>query len=247
MRFKDKIAIVTGGSRGIGQSIVTALATEGALVHFFYRSNDDAAQAVAEAMRDSAGEAIPHKLDVTHHPAVRAEVDSIHRMHSWIDLLVNNAGITRDNLVLTMAENDFRAVIETNVVSVFVLSQHVAKYMMRRRSGVIVNMSSIAARRPQVGHCNYACSKAAVEAFTVSFAKELASKGVRVNAIAPGVIETDMMRPLLDVRGNEFLTRIPQGRFGTPAEVSQLCLFLLSEEARYITGHTFGVDGGLGA
>ena len=246
MRFNERVAIVTGGSRGIGRAIVTALAEEGASVHFMYRDADGAAEEVVRSLRGQPGEATAHKVDVRDVASVTAEVRAIQGRHGCIDYLVNNAGITRDNLVVTMTKSEFCEVIETNLVGVFVVSKAVGLHMLRQRRGAIVNMSSIGARRPQVGQVNYACSKAAIEAFTVSFAKELAGKGVRVNALAPGVVQTEMMRPLLDIKGQEFLRRIPQGRFGTPDEVARVCLFLLSDDARYITGHSIGIDGGLG-
>jgi 3-oxoacyl-[acyl-carrier protein] reductase len=247
MRFEGRVALVTGGSRGIGRAIVKALAREGAVVHFLYRSADDAAAALVREVEEAGGRAVGHKVDVTRHDELKQAVDEIQRAHGRLDLLVNNAGINRDNLALLMSVDEFRSVLETNLVSAFVLCQLAARQMMRRKSGAIVNMSSVAAHRPQVGHSNYACSKAALEAFTVSLAKEVAPKGIRVNCVAPGVIETEMMQSLIEKRGEEYLRRIPQARYGTPDDVSDLCLYLLSDEARYITGRSFAVDGGLGA
>jgi 3-oxoacyl-[acyl-carrier protein] reductase len=246
-RLSGKVALVTGGSRGIGRGIVSRLAAEGAEVHFFYRNDELAAHDLARVVEAAGGRAVPYRVDVTNHDALRTAVDQVRQQAGRIDLLVNNAGINKDGLALMMSVEEFRSVIETNLVSAFLISQLVGRLMVRQRGGAIVNVSSIAARRPQPGHCNYAASKAALEAFSVSLAKELAARDVRVNCVAPGVVETDMMKSLIETRGADYLKRIPQARYGTPEDVAEVCVFLLSDEARYVTGQTFAVDGGMSA
>ena len=239
-----KVAIVTGGSRGIGRSIVQTLAAEGAHVHFFYRSEETAAQQVVDEVVASGGQARAWKVDVTDSQACAKAVEDIFEQAERIDVLVNNAGIVRDNLLAAMDDEEITSVIQTNLLSVFHVTRAVIPFMMSRRSGQIVNLSSVAATKGGRGQANYAASKGAVEAMTRALAVELSPRKIRVNAVAPGVIETSMSQQVRDLAGDEVKARILLTRYGQPEEIAKAVTFLASDLSSYVTGQILYVDGG---
>ncbi|WP_227870723.1 3-oxoacyl-ACP reductase family protein [Orrella marina] len=239
-----KVAIVTGGSRGIGRTIVQTLAAEGAKVHFFYRSEADAAREVVDAVSAAGGQATAWMVDVTDSQACQQAVEQIADQSERIDVLVNNAGIVRDNLLAAMEDEEITSVLQTNLFSVFHVTRAVVPFMMSQRSGQIVNLSSVAATKGGRGQANYAASKGAVEAVTRALAVELAPRKIRVNAVAPGVIETAMSQQVRDLAGDEVKSRILLKRYGQPEEIAQAVTFLASDLASYITGQVLYVDGG---
>jgi 3-oxoacyl-[acyl-carrier protein] reductase len=245
MKFAGKTAIVTGGSRGIGRAIVTALAQEGARVAFVYQSNAAAAQGLAAELAERQQTGLPLQSDVKSKDAADQVVAQV--LESWgrVDILVNNAGIIRDTLLAMMSPEQWHEVIETNLSSVYNYCQAVTRPMMSARSGRIINMSSVAAGFGNKGQANYAASKGGIEGFTRCLAKELGSRGVTVNAIAPGFIETDMTAAVRNAAEAEIKKAIPVRRLGKPDDIAAAVLFLASDAASYITGHVLTVDGGL--
>lgn len=239
-----KVAIVTGGSRGIGRTIVRTLAAEGAQVHFFYRADEAAAREVVDAVTSAGGQAKSWMVDVTDPQACQQAVEQIADQCERIDVLVNNAGIVRDNLLAAMEDEEIAAVLQTNLFSVFHVTRAVIPFMMSQRSGQIVNLSSVAATKGGRGQANYAASKGAVEAMTRALAVELAPRKIRVNAVAPGVIETAMSQQVRDLAGDEVKSRILLKRYGQPEDIAQAVTFLASDLASYITGQVLYVDGG---
>ncbi len=238
-----KTAIVTGASKGIGAAIAIQLAKDGFNVVINYNGNKGKAEEV-KLLCDQFTTAIVVQGDVSKaDDCARITAAAIETFGS-LDVLVNNAGITKDNLLLRMSEEDFDSVVDTNLKGTWLMSKTVLRTLMKN-AGVIVNISSIVGRTGNAGQTNYAASKAGVIGFTQSLAKEVASRNVRVNAIAPGFIKSDMTEKLNEDQTKQMFTRIPLGRFGTPEEVAELVSFLVSDKSRYITGQTIGVDGGM--
>jgi 3-oxoacyl-[acyl-carrier protein] reductase len=241
--LNDRVAIVTGASRGIGRAIAMALAAEGAKVVVNYASSSTAADEVVAAIGDMGGEAIALQADVSQAEQVTALLNTVMEKYSRVDVLVNNAGITRDTLLLRMKLEDWQAVIDLNLTGVFLCTRAVSKVMLKQRSGRIINITSIAGQIGNPGQANYSAAKAGVIGFTKTVAKELASRNVTVNAVAPGFIATDMTK---DVKSEEILKFIPLSRFGQPEEVAGMVRFLAADPAAaYITGQVFNVDGGM--
>jgi len=237
-----KAALVTGGSRGIGRAIVERLARAGMDVTFTYVSNEEAANEVVAAHPGAPIEAI--RLDVRDSDSCRAGVESLIERTGSIDVLVNNAGVVRDSLLAMMEDEELRDVLATNVEGVFHMSRAVVPFLMSQRSGCIVNLSSVSGMKGGRGQTNYAASKGAVEAFTRSLAVELAKRRIRVNAVAPGVIDTEMSREVREEAGDEIQSRILLKRFGKPEEIADAVWFLSSRYSDYITGQILHVDGG---
>jgi len=242
--LKDKVALVTGGSRGIGKAIATRLADAGAHVLLTARTSE-AAENVAAEIRDSGGDARGIVLDVSDYDAVEKGMAELLADYARIAILVNNAGITSDNLLLRMKREDWDKVLQTNLSGVYRLCRAVVPSMVRARYGRIVNITSVVAGLGNPGQTNYAAAKAGIEGFTRSLARELASRAISVNCIAPGFVDTDMTRSLDDTAKEKLLAQIPLKRLGTPEDVAAAALFLVSAEAEYITGTTLHVNGGM--
>ena len=245
MPLSGKIALVTGASRGIGRAIAIRLASDGARVAINFAGNLEKAREVKEIIEGNGGEAMLVQCDVSDINAVEQMIKQITDAWKSIDILVNNAGITRDGLLLRMKPEDFDAVINTNLKGVFNCTKLVSKLMIKQRSGRIVNMSSVVALEGNAGQTNYAAAKAGIIGFTKSAARELAPRGITVNAIAPGFIETDMTNALSDEIKQSTVARIPIGRLGRTEDIADAAAFLVSEQANYITGQVIAVDGGL--
>ncbi len=245
MNFTGKTAIVTGGSRGIGRAVCLELAAGGANVVFCYAGNDAAAHKTAQDVEAAGGRALALRCDVSDAAQVDALVSAAGERFGRIDILVNNAGITRDNLLLRMSEAEFDMVVAANLKGAFLCMKAVSKRMLKQRCGRIVNLSSVVGLRGNAGQVNYAASKAGIIGMTKSLAKELASRGVTVNAVAPGFIETDMTAALSESARSAAQGSIPMGRLGTPEDVAKAVAFLAGDDAAYITGQVLAVDGGM--
>jgi 3-oxoacyl-[acyl-carrier protein] reductase len=242
--LSGKCVIVTGGSRGIGRAIVERFAAEGADVTFFYRENAQAAQAVVDAVTAAGGKVTAEQLDVRDSEACAAAVERVAARTEIIDVLVNNAGAIRDNPLAGFSDADVQDVLDVNVTGVFNMTRAVAPYMISKRRGRIVNLSSVSGEKGGRGQTNYAASKGAINAFTRALAVELAPRKIAVNAVAPGVIETEMSEAVRQLAGDEVRARILMKRFGKPEEIAHAVWFLASDYASYITGQVLTVDGG---
>lgn len=243
--FAGRTAIVTGAARGIGLAIAERLATGGADVALCDILEEQARAAAADIAGKYGVRAEGHRVDVSDAAAVGAFVDAVAASFGRIDILVNNAGIARDALLFRMSDEDFQKVLDVNLNSVFYFCRAVGRLMAKQRYGRIINISSVIGVMGNAGQANYAAAKGGVIALTKSVAKELASRGVTVNAVAPGFIETDMTAALPEEVKATYLRQIPLGRFGKPTDVAGVVAFLASEEASYLTGHVLFVDGGL--
>lgn len=243
--LEGKIALVTGASKGIGEAIAKKLASQGAFVIVNYNGSKERAEALVAQIREQGADAAPYQCDVADFQAVEAMVKELISAYGRIDILVNNAGITRDNLIMKMSEEDFDAVLATNLKGAFNTIRHLARQMVKQRSGKIINISSVSGVLGNAGQANYAASKAGVIGLTKSMARELASRGINVNAIAPGFVETEMTQALSETVREGATAQIPLRRFGTPREIADVAAFLASDEASYITGQIIHVDGGM--
>ncbi len=243
--LEGKVALVTGGSRGIGHAIAIKLAEQGANIAFTYHSSSERAAKVEDELKAIGVEAKGYQSNAASFSAAEQLISDVVENFGGIHVVVNNAGITRDNLILRMTEEQWDEVITTNLKSAFNICKHVTKTMMKQREGSIINISSIVGLTGNAGQTNYAASKAGMIGFTKAFAKELSSRNVRCNAIAPGFIETEMTDKLDDKVKTEFASRIPLGRYAKPEEVADVVLFLASKMSSYVTGQTISVCGGL--
>jgi 3-oxoacyl-[acyl-carrier protein] reductase len=241
--LSGRVALVTGASRGIGRAIATKLAAHGAKVAAAARG--DNARGTVDAIAAAGGTAEAVSLDVTEADAVEAAVSGVLERHGRIDILVNNAGITRDQLMLRLKRGDWDAVLATNLTSAFMLTQAVLKPMIRQRGGRIVCISSVVGQSGNAGQANYAASKAGIIGFSKAVALEVASRGITVNVVAPGLIDTDMTRAITESAHEEWASNIPLKRLGSPEDVAAAVCFLASDEASYITGQVLAVNGGM--
>ncbi len=244
-KFENKIVLVTGAGRGIGASIAKRFASEGAEVIVNYSGNDEAAQKTVDEITATGGQAQKYKCSVNDSESVKVMIDEIIKKFGRIDILVNNAGITKDGLMLRMTDEDFDRVIDVNLKGTFNCTKYVSKYMLKQKSGKIINISSVVGLSGNAGQVNYSASKAGIIGITKSAAKELSSRGITVNAVAPGYVDTDMTKVLSDNIRNEILKNIPLQRMGNVEDISNCVSFLASEDASYITGQVISVDGGM--
>ncbi|MFY4773854.1 3-oxoacyl-[acyl-carrier-protein] reductase [Metabacillus sp. RGM 3146] len=243
--LEEKIALVTGASRGIGRAIALDLAANGAKVAVNYAGSEGKAKAVVEEITAAGGEAFALQADVSDSGSVTKMIKEVLDRYGRIDILVNNAGITRDNLLMRMKEEEWDDVVNTNLKGVFLCTKAVTRQMMKQRTGRIINIASIVGVSGNPGQANYVAAKAGVIGLTKSTAKELASRNITVNAVAPGFITTDMTDKLEDSMKEDMLKQIPLAKLGEPTDVAHLVTFLASEKSRYMTGQTFHVDGGM--
>ena len=245
MKLEGKKALVTGASRGIGRAIALALAAEGADVVVNYAGSEAAAKAVAAEIEAMGRKALVLQADISSNEAATAMLDAAVKEFGRIDILVNNAGITRDGLLMRMKEEDWDAVLATNLKGVFNCTKAAVKYMMKQKAGRIVSISSVVGLMGNAGQANYAAAKAGVLGFTKAVAKEVAARGITVNAIAPGFIQTDMTAVLSEKVVEGMLNTIPLHKLGDPEDIAKAVVFLVSDDAKYITGQTLHVDGGM--
>lgn len=240
-----KIALVTGGGRGIGRAVALALAGEGAAVLVNYNGSRDGAQAVAAEIEKNGGRAEAVGCDVSDFASCAKMVEDIIGRYGRVDILVNNAGVTRDNLILRMTEEEYDKVLDTNLKGAFNTIRHLSRYFLKQRSGKVINISSVSGVMGNAGQANYAASKAGLIGLTKSVARELAGKGVCVNAVAPGYILTDMTAALPEKAREGLMNMIPMGRAGRPEDVAGMVVFLAGSGSDYITGQVIHVDGGM--
>jgi len=246
MRLKDRVAIITGGARGIGKKISQTFLKEGASVYIFDVNQEEGVRTVGELQPAYDGKVIFFKVDITDEKNVEQSIEKIIEAEGRIDILVNNAGITRDNLILRMSLEDWKKVIDINLTGAFICSKHTVKYMVKNRSGKIINISSIVGVHGNAGQSNYSSSKAGLIGLTKTLARELAGRNILVNAIAPGYIETEMTEKLSDKIKEKLMEQIPTGRLGSVDDVAKTALFLASDDSNYITGTVINLDGGMG-
>jgi 3-oxoacyl-[acyl-carrier protein] reductase len=245
MKLAGRVALVTGGSRGIGKAIVWALAKEGAKVAFVYRSRQEEAQQLVSELELDQREALAIQANVAKKEEADRAIEEVLAKWEKVDILVNNAGVIRDGLLAVMKPENWQEVIDTNLTSVYNFCQSAMRPMMSARYGRIINMSSVAAHTGNPGQSNYAASKGGIEGFTRCLATEIAKRGITVNAVAPGFIETEMTESVVNAAGDQIKKRIPVKRLGKPEDIANAVLFLASDESSYITGHVLTVDGGL--
>ncbi|WP_313757640.1 3-oxoacyl-[acyl-carrier-protein] reductase [Tissierella sp.] len=245
MSLKDKAALITGGSRGIGKEIALELARNGVHIGISYVSSTEKANEVLEEIRSYGVKAVAIKANVSVEEDVLQMIKTMEEELGTIDILVNNAGVTKDNLLIRMKETDWDEVMDVNLKGVFLCTKAVSRIMMKKRYGKIINITSVVGITGNAGQGNYSASKAGVIGFTKSMARELASRGIRVNGIAPGFIETDMTDVLKDEIKEAMLKTIPLNSFGNPKDIANLAVFLASESSDYITGQIINVDGGM--
>ncbi|MDQ7024612.1 MAG: 3-oxoacyl-[acyl-carrier-protein] reductase [Anaerolineae bacterium] len=243
--FKEKIVLVTGASRGIGRAIALELGKRGATVIVNFRSSESEANEVLEEIKASGGDGMVYQTDVADADAVDAMIKTITKTYGKLDVLVNNAGVTRDNVIMMLKPEDFDVVVNTNLRSAWLCCKAASRQMMRKRSGRIINITSVVGIAGNGGQTNYAASKAGMIGLTKSLAKEIATRGITVNAVAPGFIGTDMTADLDDTMKEAAISHIPLGRMGAPEDVAKAVAFLASDDAAYITGQVLVVDGGM--
>lgn len=243
--FRGKVALVTGASKGIGKAIALALSQQGAIVVVNYNRSNDAAQELVEKINQGPGQAIAIQADVSKFDQAGRLIEETQSKYGKIDILINNAGITRDSLLMRLKEEDWDSVLEVNLKSVYNCSSQVLRTMLKARTGVIINISSVVGLHGNAGQTNYSASKAGIIGFTKSLAKEVSSRGIRVNCLAPGFIETDMTESLGEKAIETLLELIPLGRLGEPEDIADAVVFLSSDKADYITGQIISVDGGM--
>ena len=243
--LEGQIAVVTGASRGIGKAIAKELAAQGATVVINYNGSEERAKEVKQTIEENGGKASIYKCNVSDFAACEAMIKDIVKEYGHLDILVNNAGITKDGLIMKMKEEDFDSVLNVNLKGTFNTIRHSARQMLKQRSGKIINISSVSGILGNVGQANYAASKAGVIGLTKTMARELGSRGITVNAIAPGFVDTEMTEVLSEKVKEGATAQIPLGKFGETEDIANAAAFLASDEARYITGQTLHVDGGM--
>ena len=245
MKLENKVALVTGAGRGIGKAIAKALAAEGAVVIVNYNGSAQRAGETVKEIEEAGGKALAIRCNVADFTACKDMIDGIIKEQGRLDILVNNAGITRDGLLMKMSEEDFDSVMDTNLKGAFNCIRHAARQMIKQKSGRIISISSVSGVLGNAGQANYSASKAGIIGLTKATAREVASRGITVNAIAPGFITTDMTEVLSEAVKTSVTETIPMKKFGKPEDIAQTALFLASEEAAYITGQVICVDGGM--
>ena len=243
--LENKVALVTGAGRGIGRAIAIALAKEGAEVVVNYNGSEERAKEVKQTIEENGGKASIYKCNVSDFEACEAMIKDIVKEHGRLDILVNNAGITKDGLIMKMKEEDFDSVLNVNLKGTFNTIRHSARQMLKQRSGKIINISSVSGILGNAGQANYAASKAGVIGLTKTMARELGSRGITVNAIAPGFVDTEMTGVLSEEIRENACRQIILGRFGKPEDIANVAVFLASDKADYITGQVISVDGGM--
>lgn len=243
--LEGKVALVTGASRGIGRAIAEELASQGAYVIINYSGNEQAASEVLNTITKMGKRASLYRCNVGDYEEVKLMIDTIVKEHKSIDIIVNNAGITRDNLLLKMSEQEFDDVITTNLKGAFNTIKHASRYMLKQRSGKIINISSVSGITGNAGQTNYSAAKAGIIGMTKAVAKELASRNINVNAVAPGFIQTDMTDALPDAMKEKVSDAIPLKKMGQPEDIAKMVSFLASSQGDYVTGQVFKVDGGI--
>lgn len=243
--MEKKVALVTGAGRGIGRQIALTLAREGMFVVVNFNGSRERAQEVVDTIKENGGDGVIYQCNVSDFAQTENMVKDLVKSYGHVDVLVNNAGITRDGLIMKMSEEDFDAVIETNLKGCFNTIRHLSRQMLKQRSGKIINIASVSGVLGNVGQANYAASKAGIIGLTKTMARELASRGITVNAIAPGFIHTEMTEVLSDAVKESAVAQIPLGKFGEMEDIAEMAAFLASDKAKYITGQVIHVDGGM--